>query len=144
MKKYIHYGSKRFDPLLFCPIKNMYPLTKPEGGLWVSKIDAIYGWKEWCDDNEFRDCEKDNSFTFTFADNAKILTINSSSELKNLPKGENRYGMSSWAILDFEKISREYDAVEINISSDGKLYWDLYGWDCDSILVMNPDVIKEM
>lgn len=46
--------------------------------------------------------------------------------------------------IRFRKISQKYDAVEINISSDGKLYWDLCGWDCDSILVMNPDVIKEM
>ena len=61
-----------------------------------------------------------------------------------MPKGENRYGMSSWAILDFEKIYQKYDAVEINISSDYMLYYFLYGWDCDSVLVMNPDVIKEM
>lgn len=143
-KTYIHYGHKHFDKLLFSPIKNMHSLTKPMGRLWASDVDAVRGWKDWCDDNEFRECEKDNSFKFMFTIDAKILTINSSNDLENLPKGEDKYGMSSWVILDFEKISQEYDAIEVNISSDGMLYYRLYGWDCDSILVMNPDVIQEI
>ena len=122
----------------------MHSLTKPMGGLWASDLDAVRGWKDWCDDNEFRECEKDNSFKFMFTIDAKILTINSSNDLENLPKGEDKYGMSSWVILNFEKIYQEYDAIEVNISSDGMLYYRLYGWDCDSILVMNPDVIQEI
>lgn len=141
-KTYIHYGHKHFDKSLFSSIKNMHSLTKPIGGLWASDVDAVRGWKDWCDDNEFREYEKDNSFKFTLVD-ANILTINSSNDLENLPKVENKYGMFSWVILDFEKISQEYDAIEVNISSDGMLYYSLYGWDCDSILVMNPDVVQE-
>lgn len=144
IEKYIHYGHRHFNKDLFSPIKNIPSLTKPSGGLWASNIYAIRGWKDWCDDNEFRRCEKDNSFKFILAIDAKILTINSSNDLENLPKGEDKYGMSSWAILDFEKISQKYNAIEVNISSDGMLYYNLYGWDCDSILVMNPDVIQEI
>lgn len=143
-KTYIHYGHNHFYKSLFFPIKNMRSLTKPSGGLWASDVNAIRGWKEWCEDNEFRKCEKDNSFTFTLVDDARVLTINSSNDLEDLPKGENKYGMNEWTILDFEKISHDYDAIEINISSDGILYYRLYGWDCDSILVMNPDVIQEI
>ena len=142
-KTYIHYGHDHFYKSLFSPIKNIHSLTKPIGGLWASDVDAMCGWKDWCDDNEFSECEEDNKFKFTLVD-AKILTINSSNDLENLPKGENKYGMSSLVILDFEKISQEYDAIEVNISSDGMLYYRLYGWDCDSILVMNPDVIQEI
>ena len=44
---------------------------------------------------------------------------------------------------DFEKlVSDGVDAIEFFISDDNKLYWDLYGWDCDSILIMNPNIIK--
>ena len=46
--------------------------------------------------------------------------------------------------LDFEKLSKEYDAIEVFISKDEQLYWDLYGWDCDSILIMNSDIIEEV
>ncbi|MFR3519297.1 MAG: hypothetical protein ACLTT4_12785 [Coprobacillus cateniformis] len=47
-------------------------------------------------------------------------------------------------MLDFEELKRQYDAIEVNISNDYGLYWKLYGWDCDSILVMNSDVVVEI
>ena len=36
------------------PIKNELNFTKPIGGLWASNINAEYGWKKWCDHNEFK------------------------------------------------------------------------------------------
>lgn len=46
--KYIHYGSKHFDINRFKPIKNESLFTKPIGGLWASKVDDNYGWKNLC------------------------------------------------------------------------------------------------
>ena len=44
--------------------------------------------------------------------------------------------------IDFESLSKSYDAIELHLSdSEDNLYMMLYGWDCDSILIMNPDVI---
>ena len=48
-----------------------------------------------------------------------------------------------WTTLDFEKLAQEYDAIEVLISGDPGLYYELYGWDCDSILIMNPEIIIE-
>lgn len=70
---------------------------------------------------------------------AKVLYINSVDDLINLPKLENKY--TDWTILDFEKIAEEYDAIEVNI--DSSLYYALYTWDCDSILIMNPNIIRD-
>ena len=39
------------------------------------------------------------------------------------------------------ELKKEYDAIEIVID---KLYWDLYGWDCDSILILNKEVVIEI
>ena len=42
----------------------------------------------------------------------------------------------------------EYDAIELHLSEEvvddylESLYFKLYGWDCDSILIMNKDIIK--
>ena len=46
--------------------------------------------------------------------------------------------------IDFEALAREYDVLECSLSKYPSLYWSLYGWDCDSILVMNPNVIVEV
>ena len=154
MKTYIHYGTKAFMPELFVPIKNRY-FVKPEGGLWASPADAKYGWKEWNEDSGFIEIIKDKSFKFTLTEAAKILHIYSVSDLDELPRVEIP-GMPNFdtgmVYLDFETLMGQgYDAIELHLSEEDKtnngfmegLYWTLYGWDCDSILIMNPDVIVE-
>ena len=64
---------------------------------------------------------------------------------------DSKYGWEKWAknneidfcdlTIDFEKLASRYDAIEVLISKDGRLYSALYGWDCDSILILNPNVI---
>ena len=146
MKNYIHYGHTKFDKSVFNKIKNVDCSTKPKGGLWASDVESEHGWKEWCNENKFRDCDKENSFTFTLSDDAKILYIESVNDLESLPKGKDKFGLnfSSWYLLDFEKLAETYDAVEVSISSDFDLYYKLYGWDCDSIVIMNPDIVVEL
>ena len=146
MNNYIHYGHTKFDKSVFNKIKNVDCSTKPKGGLWASDVESEHGWKEWCNENEFRDCYKENSFTFTLSDDAKILYIESVNDLESLPKGKDKFGLNflSWYLLDFEKLAETYDAVEVSISSDFDLYYKLYGWDCDSIVVMNPDIVMEL
>ncbi len=143
-KKYIHYGHKSFDRNRFMPIRNERCFTKPRGGLWASPVDAEYGWKKWCDENEFRECNLDNSFTFTLSPEARVLYIGNIGDLDGLPQVKNEFSYSGWCQLDFEKLlEMGYDAVEISISADNRLYWALYGWDCDSIVILNPNVIEE-
>lgn len=146
MKNYIHYGHTKFDKSMFNKIKNADCSTKPKGGLWASDVEAEHGWKDWCEAEEFRDCKEENSFSFVLSDNAKVLYIDSIDDLKVLPKIDDKFGMnfSSWILLDFEKLAETYDAVEVSISSDFDLYYQLYGWDCDSIVIMNPDVVVEL
>lgn len=144
-KKYIHYGHKRFDRRLFVPIMNDGCLTKPYGGFWASPVDAKFGWKDWNDDSKFVDCAADNSFTFALSPDANVLVIDNADKLSTLPQMpyDGRGGLP-WVSLDFEAIRDSgVDVIEYVLSSDGRLYFAMYGWDCDSILVMNPDIIME-
>jgi len=147
---YIHYGSKEFDKTRFQPIKNHEIMAKPEGGLWASQVGCEFGWKEWCDSSKFKDCTKENSFTFTLAENANILYINSVDDLEPLPKIKSIIpdGISSWVTLDFEALMKDgVDAIQVDMSNEvcsdylNRLHYKLYGWDCDSILILNKDVI---
>ena len=147
MKKYIHYGSEKFHREYFCKIGNMLSSVKPNGGLWACDVDSENSWKDFCDRSSFRKCEEKNSFTFSLSNDARILTINSLEDMECLQKIKHDTELCfcnlSWICLDFEKIAEDYDVLEVNISHDYRLYYKLYGWDCDSILVMNPDVIVE-
>ncbi len=139
--KYIHYGHKSFEESLFVEIKNK-PFVKPKGGLWASRIDSEYGWKSWNEYSYFRECSDENSFVFALKENARILIIDSQEKLETLPKNETIiYDMGNYN-LDFEKLKEDYDAIEVLISKDSRLYWSLYGWDCDSLLVLNKDIIE--
>ena len=136
-KIYVHYGHKRFDPTAFNEIKNRM-FVKPDGGLWASDINAEYGWKNWCKDNDFRECNEDNSFKFKLKQGSKILELKSKKDLIGLPM-ENIPYKFSWYTLDFEQLKQNYDAIEVYID---ELYFDLYGWDCDSLLVLNKECIE--
>ena len=147
---YIHYGSDHFDPNRF-KIKNRNPAAwvKPIGGFWASKIDDRYGWKQWCDDNEFWNgpVEKIPRFIFSINDSANVVTINTLEDLLTLPECEHLDGLSmDQYYIDFEKcLEQGIDAIDVpDIHADRDLiYWALYGWDCNCILILNPNVIQE-
>lgn len=142
MKTYIHYGHTAFIPEQFNPIQNRYGMTKPYGGFWASSKDAEWGWKDWCEAEEFRECKESNSFCFTLRDDSKVLTITNTEQLRSIPQQNCEGFLMLWKALDFETLeSSGVDAVEVNLSADRNLYDELYGWDCDSILIINPEII---
>lgn len=142
--KYVHFGHKQFLKQNFKKVKN-YGWVKPEGGLWASSTEAEFGWKQWCKDQEFRECPEDNAFYFKLAAGAKVVHIRSLEDLKELPEDNTaKFKMSDMICPDFEKMrDTGIDAIELHLSEDYRLYWALYGWDCDSILIMNPDIVME-
>lgn len=146
MGEYIHYGSRKFIKSAFIPIHNERCFTKPFGGLWASPIGAKYGWKDWCIANHFRDCRENNAFRFTLSKEANVIHIYSAKDLEQLPMQAERGTLS--VRPDYEQILKNgVDAVELHLSEEPPhewhkgLYYLLYGWDCDSIVILNPDII---
>lgn len=139
--EYVHYGNVRFIRERFKPITNKPFFTKPYGGFWASRVGAIEGWKEWCENEQFRLCEEGNSFRFFLNPLAKVLHVRTPGDLKYRPLLDRQ---STWGpkYLDFEALVKQgWDAVELHLSDWPPLYDILYGWDCDSILIMNPDIV---
>ncbi len=147
-KEYIHYGASNLHEI--SPIKNEHCFTKPQGGLWASSIDAKFGWKDWCLRENFFTGKLERFFTFRLKPDAKIIHIYSIDDLENLPKLKTEF--SSWTTLDFEQLAKEYDGIELHLSEEippkkkkkdswNSLYFELYGWDCDSILIFNDKII---
>lgn len=140
--QYIHYGDDNFDINKFIPISNRSEATKHFGGFWGSRKNADFAWKEWCTEIDLKSKDLTKKIQFSLSNGAKILVINNIKLLDKLPQNEENHIVNKlFVTLDFEKLSKQYDAIEVLISEDERLYELLYGWDCDSILVMNPNVI---
>jgi hypothetical protein len=148
----IHYGSNSFNPDKFDPIQNKITnlTNKPLGGLWTSPVNTKYGWKDWCLGNDFNLEKLEKSFTITLKEKANIFIVNSQKDLQRLPfysefNNENIIGFRYPKIaFDFEKLAKEYDAIWLTEkglmdTQDLTFPLNLYGWDCESVLIMNLD-----
>jgi len=135
----VTYGKgDYFNIAKFEQIKNKF--IKPEGGLWASPVNVSYGWINWCKDNDFGDLS--SNFEFVFIGN--IFKIDSVRHAALMP----------WVKLldtsikypDFEKmVSLGCDAIYLTAKGEAETRFSnpsLYGWDCESVLVMNPKCIN--
>lgn len=151
---YIHYGSCEFNPFINFPIKNRRYRNKPVGGLWASKIDAEFGWKQWNNENNYKECDPRNSFCFELHDENRLAIIRCLNDVFKLPiiKEEEEESSRFLGIyIDFEEcLHQGIDAIELDwfrykhkipFDNPENLYWTFYGWDCDSIVVLNPDAV---
>lgn len=151
-KRYIHYGTPAFSQNAFMPITNLGAMNKPRGGLWASPVEAKRGWFDWVMNNDFYPERLKRSFEFELSQNARVLELTpdnvwtlplqNDAEKWMIDRSEVRpFGMVMG--VDFEALAQEYDVLECSLSEYPSLYWSLYGWDCDCILVLNPEVIVE-
>ena len=92
------------------------------------------------------------NFKFTLDDSANIVEWTAKADLKQVPTQDlsgylPEYLFDTMGVVpDFEKMVEDgVDAIKLNLSKgDYELYYELYGWDCDSILIMNPDIIRPL
>lgn len=194
---YIHYGSNQFNPSLFTPIHNCDWKPKPADGtgLWASREGkaiyhnmptgreyagqvyedgrVVYGWKEWCEDNDFNTDRLKIFFRFQLKPDANVITLKDPSDLIPLPKTKpwkpkdnseilslpagqmpsleqlEEFYKPNPCFLDYEKMAAEGvgDGCPVDAIElqNSYLFRDcLNTWDCDCIVIMNSDVIVEV
>lgn len=139
--KLITYGCGNFDISKFKPIQNPEILNKPSGGLWSSPIDSEWGWKDWCQHEDWGDLT--HSFTFTFTGN--VFVIDSLKDAKSTPWID--IYLFKRRLLDFEfLVNNGYDAIHLTVNGERETRFEsvysMYGWDCETVLIMNPNKIK--
>lgn len=139
-KLYVHYGADHFDRSKIKKAKNPKFGIKPEHGLWGSPVNSEHSWKQWCEENDFRECREDNYFYFRIR-GWQVYEIASKEDLTELPRisSDKAYGRvyPDAAFLDYEDIagnSYPYSALDILIKYLDKY---LHGFDCDSIVVLD-------
>ncbi len=158
--EYVHYGcsAEDFDISKFETVRNRSFWAKPTGGFWASptscgKIGRSFYWKAFCEREEYDPQEKSlhNKFYFCLDINAHVVRIESMDTYRALPKivYEDCATGRKEELIDFEECVRQgIDAIEYAYSAVLKdenikeeMERNMWGWDCDSILIMNPKII---
>jgi len=151
MIKYKTYMNK--IPKTFRKVETSF-CNKPKGGLWGCRGEE---WKEWCESEEFQLYNLKKSFIWRMKRGSKVYRIKTKKDFDYLI---DNYIMSLGGqpmSIDFVKLSKEYDAVEVvgdiiyklrflypNINDELFMVKmvGLSSWDVPSICVMNPDKVK--
>ena len=144
---FIHYGHKSFDISKFQPIRNdrdaLY-VNKPRGGLWASPLNSASGWRQWCNAEEYMKYSDDDCFRFKLIASARVAKIENLKDYEKLPvmSFDNPFFThSSFFALNFEEIAKHYDAIFYKRCDELHYRSPMRTWDCDSLLVLNPDVV---
>ena len=144
----IHYGCPHWVPSHFVFPENLPAFVKPKGGLWASPVDSNYGWKEWCQQEEFHTGSLKHWFVFEFT--GRIMTINTETDLKKMCfRSVIDIPYLQMQFPDFEELAKKTDAIYLTETGQWKTRLlmgpNLYGWDCECVLILNPaGVIKEI
>lgn len=137
----VHYGASHYYPKEFNPISDVPFRNKPRGGLWSSPVGSSFGWREWCEAEQYGDLKK--SFDFDFV--GSVLKIDSVADMESLPWIEcNGSHFISFQALCAPGFS--YDAIHLTERGQQETRFSfpksLYGWDCECVLVLNPKSIS--
>lgn len=152
--RFLNIGISNLDKDKWVAPTNAKYGNKPIGGLWGSPL-AIRGkfaspWHEWCY-YEMPHWILEDCVTFELKEDTRIYEIDCLEDLEILvsnykipttPETEIITRLES--LLDFEKIARDYDAIYLTDRGEASTRFSvpsLYGWDCESILILNFDCI---
>jgi len=159
-KIHVILGKQLLDKDKFNPIKNREGFSKPKGGLWASPYypnrKYVSAWHEWCD-CEQSDWLTNDSVVLELKDDIRCFVIDSQRDLIKLfyIVGEARsdylcFMNSILKVLDFENAAKMFDAIYLTEKGQWETrmplqrqQYNLYGWDCESILIMNLTCIEK-
>jgi hypothetical protein len=75
-----------------------------------------------------------------------VLRIENMKDYEKLPKrpfDNPLFFKPSFLSLDFEELAKHYDAILYFLCKELDCPGPMTTWDCDSLLVLNPDVVVE-
>lgn len=142
--EFITYGLGKFDKSKFDSVKND-DFIKPIGGLWSCPVNSDWGWKDWCEYNGFKEERLSNWFKFKLDENSNVFVIDNPEDLNEMNEMANYVTLYGDVFPDFEKLSGSFDGIlltDIGESCTRFTHPGLRGWDVESLLIFNPEVIE--
>ena len=146
--KYVCYGNGIWDPEKWVDVKTGEWIKPRTGGLWSSPVDSEWGWIDWCKAEDFHTELLENSphFTFSLSQSSKVYNIDTPADLRRFKYSHLNFDSSFPRFyIDFEEAAKEYDAIFLSATGESSTRWSdpysLYGWDCETLLVLKKEVI---
>ena len=142
--KVVHYTLDSNFKLRPIKIEEGELPIKPKGGIWASPLKARFGWKHWCDVEKFGDISSQYPIIMDL-DTTNFIVIDRGSDLDKL----------SWykifevlEAIDFkELVNQGIDGIYLTRRGEAEtrfaFHRNLYGWDCESVLILNERCILD-
>lgn len=159
--KLITMGIKELSKDKFKEVENRQDFVKPYGGLWscpyTPSDEYVSAWHEWCD-CEMPEWISNDSVIITLKHDTNFWCIDSQDDLENLIEmvGEQESymekltGFKMTRYIDFEEAKKMFDVIYLTKKGAIKTHLpmernelNLYGWDCESCLILNYDCIEK-
>lgn len=154
-----HYTQLKDFFLFPIEIKNSDELywCKPHGGLWCSPVGCSFGWEDCSAGEQFI---QEEMTKIELKLEGEFIIIDTYEDLNKLPWNRIKNYMSlNIEFIDFEKIVKDgVDAIYLTEKGEGQTrlpyrldlpglvgrnFRNLYGWDCESVLILNERCIKD-
>lgn len=115
---------------------------RPDGGLWMSRDEAIDTWENWCINEGQTSWLSSEPADITIADDARVLILDSDEKVQDFI---NTYlDDSEYARIDYESVVTKYDVIEFRLDDWDHIPDVFSGLDVDSVLCLNPRVITRI
>lgn len=107
--------------------------------LWTSPVDSGFGWKDWCRDESWGDPEA-LQWHLTLAPSTRLLVIKNRRDIVLLER-QYRHCKDFGPVItciDWPRVAEDYDAIhlmEYALWDDRFGHPDLYGWDCETVVL---------
>lgn len=141
----VSYGRTNFLLGKFAPIED-HAFFKPKGGLWTCPVGSKYGWADWCRQTDFRVEELQTFVLLEFT--GIVLTVDSEDDLSKL-EWTPLYEGGHISVPRFRPlVDRGVDAFHLTPNGEratGLSYpRALWGWDCETVLILNPSSVRQI
>jgi len=155
----VHYTNNKDWRLHQVRIRNRDHL-KPDGGIWACPVDASFGWREWCKEKGHTDQWGKPFPIYLEVCMERAIVVERREDLEKLvwvPMFGDASYLSWLKRPDWVEMKRlGVDVVYVTekgeqatrfgrFSERGTLPGqDLYGWDCDSILILRERAVLQV
>ena len=146
----VHYGSATLDKSRIDGISNNRQRNKPsKGGLWTSPKESEFNWNDFIENEDCSDLWLSDMSSYIELNHTGLTyLINGDRDIKELVDNGFIIKTGTGFIYDYEALALKVDSIWLSyqgLRTVGIFSFDkpnFYGWDCETVLILNSKSIS--